>query len=101
MSFDDNVKFDLDYIFNWVKPENTNGSYRFWISPVTLVLKDPTKFKVEMETDFVNGLEIADIEREITNGKSTYIIEAQEGQILIETEEFRQIVRRPPTLQSS
>lgn len=101
MSFDDNVKFDLDYIFNWVKPENENGSYRFWISPVTLVFKNPTKFKVEMETDFVNGLEIADIDREIKNGKSTFIIEAQEGRILIETEEFRQIVRRPPTLQIS
>lgn len=101
MSFDDNVKFDLDYIFKWVKPEGPNGNYRFWISPVTLVFRNPTKFKVEMETDFVNGLEIAEIEREISNGKSTYIIEAQEGRILIETDEYRQIVRRPPTLQIS
>jgi hypothetical protein len=101
MSFDDNVKFDLDYIFNWVKPEVPNGSYRFWISPVTLIFMNPTNFKVEMQTDFVNGLEIADIEREISNGKSTYIIEAHEGRIIIETEEYRQIVRRPPTLQIS
>lgn len=101
MSFDDNVKFDLDYIFNWVKPAGAYGGYRFWISPVTLIFLSPTRFKVEMETDFVNGLEIADIEREISNGKSTYIIEDQEGRILIETEEYRQIVRRPPTLQIS
>ena len=101
MSFDDNVKFDLDYIFNWVKPQSENGSYRFWISPVTLIFTNPSKFKVEMETDFVNGLEIADIEQEISDGKTTYIIEAQEGRILIETEEFKQIVRRPPTLQIS
>jgi len=86
MAFDDNVKFDLDYIFNWVKPESKYGSYRFWISPVTLIFSNPTKFKVEMETDFVNGLEIADIEREIIDDKTTYIIQAQEGRILIETE---------------
>lgn len=101
MAFDDNVKFDLDYIFNWVKPQGANGSYRFWISPVTLIFINPTKFKVEIETDFVNGLEIASIEREFFNDKSTYIIEAQEGRILIETEEYKQIVRRPPTLQIS
>jgi len=101
IAFDDNVKFDLDYIFNWVKPQSENASYRFWISPVTLIFKNPTKFKVEMETDFVNGLEIADIEREIIDGKSTYIIEAQEGRILIETEEYKQIVRRPPVLKIS
>ena len=101
MSFEDNVKFDLDYIFKWVKPSNSVGSYKFWISPATLVFKDPAKFKVEMETDFVNGLEIADIKRTIVDGKTQFTIEAQEGRIIIETEEFLQVIRRPPTLQIS
>ncbi len=101
MSLDDDVKFDLDYLLKWVKPPNNIGGYKFWISPATLVFKNPTNFKVEMETDFVNGLEIADIERKIENGKTQFVIEAQEGRILIETEEFTQIIRRPPTLQTS
>ena len=101
MAFDYHVKFDLDYIFNWVKPESKNGSFRFWISPVTLIFMNPTKFRVEIETDYVNGLEIADINKEIIDGKSTYIIQAREGKVLIETEEYKQIVRRPPTLQIS
>jgi len=101
MSFDDNVKFDLDYIFKWVHPPKSVGAYKFWISPATLVFKNPTKFKVEIETELVYGLEIADIEREIVDGKTQYIIEAQEGRIIIETEEFYQVIRRPPTLQIS
>jgi len=101
MSFDDDVKFDLDYLLKWVKPQNNIGGYKFWISPATLIFKNPTNFRVEMETDFVNGLEIADIERKVQKGKTQFIIEAQEGRIVIETEEFTQIIRRPPTLQIS
>lgn len=101
MSFDDNIKFDLDYIFTWVHPKNEGGSFKFWISPATLVFKNPSNFKVELETDFVNGLEIAEIIKEKINGKTIYIIEAQEGKITIQTEEFYQIIRRPPTLQIS
>lgn len=101
MSFDDDVKFDLDYLFKWVQPVSPNSNYRFWISPATLIFKNPTKFKVEIETDFVNGLEIADIKRKTINGKTNYLIETQEGRIIIETEEYEQIIRRPPSLQIS
>lgn len=99
MSFDDNVTFDLDYILQWVPPKISIGSFRFWISPVTLVFKNPSKFNVEIEMDVVNGLEIVDIEREKEGGRTQYIIETREGRITIETEEFYQIVCRPPTLQ--
>lgn len=99
MSFDDHVKFDLDYILKWVEPQNSYGTFRFWISPVTLVFRNPSKFKMEMDIDFVNGLEILDIERKSEKGKTQYIVEAQEGKIIIETEKFYQVVRRPPTLQ--
>lgn len=101
MSFDDDVKFDLDYLLKWVHPGEGGGSYRFWISPATLVFKSPSKLKVEMETDFVNGLEIADILKETIDGKTVYIIEAQEGRITIETEEYQQVIRRPPILSIS
>jgi hypothetical protein len=101
MSFDDDVKFDLDYIFKWVHPEDGRSSFRFWISPATLIFKNPSNFNVAMETNFVNGLEIADILKEVSEGKTSYIIEGQEGRIKIQTEEFVQIIRRPPTLQIS
>ena len=99
MSFDEDVKFDIDYLFKWVNPIPPNSNYRFWISPATLIFKNPTKFKVEIETDFVDGLEIADIEKEQIEGKTNYIIETQEGRIEIQTEKFVQIIRRPPSLQ--
>lgn len=101
ISFDDDIKFDLDYIFKWVHPGEGGGSFRFWISPATLIFRNPSKFKVEMQTDFVNGLEIADMDKLFLNGKTSYIIKAQEGRIEIQTDEFQQIIRRPPTLQIS
>lgn len=101
MSFDDDVIFDLDYLLKLVDPNPPNSNYRFWISPATLIFRNPSRFQVDLQTDFVNGLEIANILRESINGKTNFVIEAQEGRIMIETEEFVQIIRRPPTLQIS
>lgn len=99
MSFEDDVMFDLDYLFKWVQPLLPRTNYWFWISPATLLFKQPTRLEIDIELDFVNGIEINMITKEVVNGKTNYIIEAQEGRIRIQTEEFTQIIRRPPTLQ--
>ncbi|WP_116108161.1 hypothetical protein [Lewinella sp. IMCC34191] len=101
MSFEDDVKFDLDYIFEWVEPKKPETSFKFWISPATLIFKNPTDLKINLSIDFVNGLEIADIVKQRFDGKTTYLIETQQGDIQIETESFLQIIRHSPSLQKS
>lgn len=97
--FDDKVSFDLDYILMWNNPEIEGMSYTFWISPSTLIFENVTFFKVGFEMDFVNGLEISDIEMEKTDGLTIWKIETQEGTIIIHSNSFKQIIRRKPTLQ--
>lgn len=98
ISFDDGIKFDLDYILQWVMPEVEGGSLKFWVSPATLIFRNVSKLKVNIETKFEGGLEISDINREVFDGKTTFIIETHYGTIEIQTEEYKQIFRRPPVL---
>lgn len=101
IAFDDNVMLDIDYIFKWVNPVNNIGGYKFWISPATMVFKNPSEFNISIKTNFLNGLEIFEINRVLNNDKTKYTIQTQEGDIVIETNEFEQIIRKPPILQSS
>jgi len=100
ISFEDNILIDLDYILRWVNPSTKGGSFNFWISPATLIFKNPTKFKLEIDLDFINGIEIMDIYKNLVNKKTNYTIETQEGIIYIESEKYQQIIRRPPSFQT-
>jgi hypothetical protein len=99
LRFDDNVYLDIDYIFKW----NDNGagsSFTFWISPATLIFENPYYLKIDIELDFVNGIEIAGISKIVdNNGAIIWSISTQEGDLLIGAETFKQIIRRPPSLQ--
>ena len=98
---DQDLYFDIDYIFKWVQPNQDNW-FSFWVAPCTLVFKTPVRFSFNLESnEFYNYIEIADLHRQINqNGKTEWRIETHIGDILIETENFKQIVRRPPTLQT-
>ena len=98
MLFDGNVAFDIDYIFRWETPIVPDTSYKFWISPATLIFIDPTYLRIDISTDFVNGVEIADILQIHNNGKSVYRIETQQGDMEIEAVSFRQVIRMQPVL---
>ncbi|HTE01428.1 MAG TPA: hypothetical protein VK668_19210 [Mucilaginibacter sp.] len=99
LRFDDNIYLDLDYIFKW----NDNGpgnSFTFWISPATLIFEKAHYLKMDIESDFINGFEIADISKfRNEKGATIWNIATQEGEILIGAESFRQIIRRPPSFQ--
>jgi hypothetical protein len=69
----DNVAFDIDYIFKWVLNEQ-DRNYEFWISPATLVFEQARSLKIEIDLDFVNGLEIAEIHQEKLEKKNTNTI---------------------------
>jgi len=97
--FDDNIYLDIDYIFKW----NDNGhgnSYTFWISPATWIFEIPTYLKIDVELDFINGLEIASVSKTINEkGETLWSINTQQGAIIIGAEKFKQIIRRPPSFQ--
>lgn len=97
---DKDLYFDLDYIFEWVEPQQGLW-FSFWIAPCTLIFETPRKFSFNFENkDFDNYLEISDVYRQINqNNETEWRIETNVGDILIEAENFRQIVRRLPTKQ--
>jgi len=98
---DDNIYFDIDYIFKWVQPSQDDW-FSFWVAPCTLIFEIPEKFSFHLESnEFNNQIEIADLHRQVNGkGKTEWRIETHIGDILIESENFRQIVRRRPTLQT-
>lgn len=99
MKFDGNLSFDLDYLFKWNEPEVEGMPFTFWISPATLIFEDVTLFKVNFITDFVNGLEIYEISKSAVENTTEWTLETQEGNIIIRSKGFKQVIRRKPTLQ--
>ena len=98
---DQDLHFDIDYIFKWVQPDNDQW-FSFWVAPCTLIFETPTKFKLDLESsDIYNYIEIADLHRQVNRSNRTeWRIETHVGDIIIEAECFKQFVRRQPTLQS-
>ena len=99
MKFDDDVVFDLDYIFKWNNPKVNGMSYTFWISPATLIFKDVGHLKVDFEMDFANGLEVYEINKTELEKTTEWVIATQEGDITLHSQSFKQIILREPTLQ--
>jgi len=99
MKFDDDVVFDLDYIFKWNDPDVSGMSYTFWISPATLIFKDVGFLKVDFKMDFANGLEIYQINKTELEKTIEWKLETQEGDITLQSKSFQQIILREPTLQ--
>ena len=92
MKFDNEVEFDLDYIMEWIRLPD--GDFEYLIAPATLKFIDVTKLVVSIETDFINGLEIVNIER---INHAEWVIELQEGEIRISAPKFEQFLRKSPT----
>ena len=99
LRFDDNICLDIDYIFKWIN-NGSGQSFTYWIAPATLIFENPYSFKMNIEMDFINGIEIGDVlKEENDSGQTLWKILAQEGEILIGAEKYRQIIRRPPSFQ--
>jgi len=96
----DTVDLDIDYILKWVIEEESK-LYNFWVAPVTLRFNDARNLKINIDLEFVNGLEIAKIEQEALNETEyAYQIETQEGTIELIASGFTQTCRKPPILKS-
>jgi len=101
VAFEDDILFDLDYVFYTEFSKVKSAEPKYWLSPVTLIFKRPTSFTVDMKMDAINGLRIIYIYKKISNKKSCYHLQGYEGNMMIECEAFDMIVRRPPSLQIS
>jgi hypothetical protein len=96
----DTVDLDIDYILKWVI-EGESKSFNFWVAPVTLRFYDTRNLKININLEFVNGLEIAQIEQKVLNETEyEYLIETQEGTIELIASGFTQTCRKPPILKS-
>ena len=97
--FDDNIYFDIDYIFKW-NDEGTGNSFTFWIAPATLIFENSYYLKIDVALDFINGIEIAKISKSENEKKEIiWDISTQKGEILIGAQTYRQIIRRSPSFQ--
>ena len=95
------IIFDIDYIFKWDLNQSTN-CYSFWISPATLVFHNPHDLNINIDLDFINGLEIADLNREILNTKEfKWIMQTQEGDISFVASGYSQFIRKLPQFSNS
>ena len=97
----DDILLDIDYILEWVSDERTNH-YSFWIAPATLQFIAPYDLEIAVKLDFVDGLEITEIEQEpLGEGLYEYKIVTQEGDIQFKSKGYRQHIRQEPILQES
>lgn len=95
-----NLEIDLDYIFQWNQPEAEGFYFTFWVAPCTLVLESPKELSFELTQSFDDKwLEIQDIEMGIVGNETHWTIITQQGDISLKAESFKQIVRKPPSLQ--
>jgi hypothetical protein len=99
------MAFDIDYIIEWVR--QTNGSsYKFWVSPVTLIFKNV--YNLEVNVTSLN-FTIQDISRRNPsipknakhineNVEYDWTIELAEGEINFNSVGYTQYSRTPPVL---
>ena len=96
----DTVDLDIDYILKWVLEEETK-SYKFWVAPATLCFHDARNLRINIQLDFVNGLEIVNIEQKVLNQTEfEYLIETQEGTIELIASGFTQTCRKDPAMKA-
>lgn len=95
---------DIDYIFKWVHPVEPAKTFTFWIAPCTLIFKEVFDLQINIQTNgnFLELFEIADLhlksktQQEENKFVYEWEIELQEGNILLKSSGFEQIVRQEP-----
>lgn len=103
--------FDLDYIFQWVDPQEGENHFSFWIAPCTLVFQEVYPFQIKHNNEgFLNlDISILDISRKgpstlerIFSGVSEsgweWKIECVHGEIVFGSSGYCQYVRGKPIL---
>jgi hypothetical protein len=103
-TFDNELIFDLDYIFQWLNPVSADPNFSFWIAPCSLVFKNVYQLKIDLDTHSPNTLDfsILDIGRlnelRYPNGQIywNWHIETANGYIDFESNGYEQVVKKVP-----
>ncbi|WP_339815403.1 hypothetical protein [uncultured Imperialibacter sp.] len=96
----ENLVLDIDYIFQWNRPDMEGFYITFWVAPATLVFESPMDLSFELSQSFDDRwLEIQDIEMKLVDNKRVWTVITQQGYISFSADTFRQIIRKKPTLQ--
>lgn len=96
---DTDLKLDIDYIFQWNKPEVEGFMYTFYIAPCILTFKAVRNLTFELDHSLGSLFEISDINREEDEEEPLWTIETQHGYISFNSLSYTQLVRQDPTLQ--
>ena len=92
----EDLELDIDYIFQWNKPDIEGLAFTFWVAPVTLIFNKVKNLSFDFDTKFEDSFEIEDIERD-DNNQWTIII--RQGELQFTAEGFEQFVRQAPSFQ--
>jgi hypothetical protein len=90
------LELDIDYIFQWNKPDLEGLSFTFWLAPATLVFKKVKNLSFDFDTKFEDCFEIEDIERD---NKNQWTIIIRQGEFQFTAEGFEQFIRQAPSFQ--
>lgn len=102
------VAFDIDYIFEWEKPESNETHFKLWISPATLVFHNINDLEISVEPS--RGLNVDFLERTdprepknlkyLQQKKHEWLwkMGCMEGEIKMYSVGYSLFVRRPPKL---
>ncbi len=96
ISFSEDLELDIDYIFQWNKPDLEGLAYTFWVAPATLVFKSIKDLSFDFEVGLENNFEIESIERENNNH---WTILTQQGSLQFTSDGFVQFIRQKPSFQ--
>ncbi len=97
--------FDIDYLFEWIKPIAPEIFYSFWIAPCTLVFENAYDFKMQIEDKIgfafgpfvIEDFSMAEnLERDGVHYGYRWKIKLRTGWIELKSYGLKQYVRQKP-----
>jgi hypothetical protein len=77
-----NLELDIDYILQWNQPDVKGFQFTFWVAPTTLIFEAPKDVAFELTQSIDDKwLEILDIAMDSIDGRKTWTIITQQGDI--------------------
>lgn len=98
------VLLDIDYIVEWVHPDDNDGVHGFWISPATLVFEHASDLTSTVDlTGMAFELSLDAIVRSEPDphGRFEWRLQGHEFTMTLTAPGYRQFLRQPPVLSES
>ncbi len=92
----EDLELDIDYIFQWNKPDLEGLPFTFWVAPATLVFKEIRNLTFDFATGFEDAFEIEEIERTTSENQYQWTIITRQGDFQFTCNGFEQFIRQDP-----